>query len=227
MENSEIRLANVELIIQKKFGGKKIRFADALGRHSTYISTWWSKDPKRKRNIGNKVAREIERKFNLDRGWLDVIHQSHADLESNEKAKQAVRLQNKETYNIPLKDKALINKQLLLTQLNTETKGKVMLMSTDKDVYGLQFIGHNENDLLNEGWGLIVEPNTPITEGEYALIKLDNGQLLLRRISYLGNNDLIVTNPIDKTQTTLPRSRILKTEYCYIGIPPSKIINTP
>jgi len=226
MTINDIRLKNINALIEKKANGNRSEFARLINREPVSISRWWLKT-KNRRNVGESIVREIEEILRLERGWMDVAHQNYADLEDNEKAKQAVRLQNKETYNIPLKDKALINKQLLLTQLNTETKGKVMLMSTDKDVYGLQFIGHNENDLLNEGWGLIVEPNTPITEGEYALIKLDNGQLLLRRISYLGNNDLIVTNPIDKTQTTLPRSRILKTEYCYIGIPPSKIINTP
>lgn len=221
----EIRLANAELIIQQRFKGNKSKFARSIGKQPPYVSTWWAKNERSKRNIGSTTARLIEDSLGLPRGWMDIPHKEY-ELESDQAKKAKQQISAGDTHTIQLLDRCTIDNDMALTLLNTNIKGELMLLSTDKDAYALEFIGHHSNPILSNGWGIVVEPNTPLTEGEYAFIKLANGQQLLRIVTFADDNLIVAMNPLDKQQNSLPRSQIASAEYCYIGIPPSKIIRS-
>lgn len=225
MDIASIRLTNVDTIIKAKFDGKKARFAEAIDKFPNYISTWWAKNPDRKRNIGSNIARDIEVKLGLDEGWLDIIHTDNSDLEQDHLKKQQLKLASGNTYEIPLTWSALLEQQQLKLTLLQPLKGKIMLLSTDQDAWSIQLVGTHPNFILNQGWGIVIEPNSPITVNEYALITRKNGELLLRVIAYKDEDKLIITNPITSEQTTLPWADVEKAEYCYVAIPPSKIMH--
>jgi len=218
----EIRLENVLKIIDTKCNGVKAQLGRKIGVIPQTLARWWAK--KNRRNIGSNAARRIETAFSLSEGWLDVSHIDNSDLESNYDKKQTLRVKSGNAYIIHLKRTATLDEQKLQLHLLQNVKGHLMLLSTDKDAWSIQLIGTHPNPILSHGWGFIVEPNAKITEQEYALIKLKNGELLLRLITYIGDDGMIITkNPITGHQEHYHKQQIASAEYCYIGIPPSKI----
>lgn len=221
MDNSQIRKENITSILKSQFGDKKVSLAQAIGKNPVVVQRWFS-EGKGRRNLGDKVAREIEDKLQLPRGWLDNIHKDNFDLEQDPQKKSELKSDAGHTITVPLKGSALIDHQFLLTTINNK-KGKLMILSTDGDAYAFQLIGHNPNPILDNKWGLVVEPNTRLTQNEYALIWLENGEILLRIVAFLDDDAIVVRHPLSGEQSKLSRSQVSKAEYCYLGIPPSKI----
>lgn len=70
MDISEIRLKNAQHLANSVKGVNA--FAEKLGKSQPQISCLIGKNPTRK--IGSKIAREIEQAFNLEKDWLDHVH---------------------------------------------------------------------------------------------------------------------------------------------------------
>ena len=225
MDINEIRLNNIDQIVASRCRGVKAEFARKIGKEPPGIARWWSKSEKHRRNIGSKSARHIEMIFMLPSGWMDSTHKDY-DLEENPIEKSKKQIEAGDTHKIQLLDRCTIDNDLALTLLNIKLKGELMLLSTDRNAYALEFLGHHSEKILSSGWGVIIEPDTALTEDEYALIKLTSGEILLRVITYADNQLIVAMNPINKQQNSIPRAQIERAEYCYIGIPPSKIIVT-
>ncbi len=213
MDNAQIRMENISAILEKKFSGKKVSLANAIGKNPVIVQH---------RNLGDKVAREVEDKLSLPHGWLDHLHGEHHDLEDDPHEKIRLKAQAGETHPIPVTANATLDHQLQLTIINNNI-GRLMLLSTDGDAYAFQLIGHNANPLLDNHWGLVIEPNTPLTLNEYAILWLKGGEVLLRLVVFIDDQTYLVRHPITNEQLKLDRLQVEKAQYCYVGIPPSKI----
>lgn len=221
MNINEIRINNINHIIKHVCGGNRSVFAAKIGREAVSVGRWWTKS-KHKRNVSDESAREIERAFGLPKDWIDNIHDNLHDLEQNPTKRTELKLQDGDTHFPRLRQSAAIDQLMRLTLLE-QREGNLMMLSTDEQAYAIQLHGHNPTGWLSDGYAIMVEPNTALTENEYALIWLTNGELLLRGIVYAGEGMLVVKNPVTGSQESIPRERITKTEYAYIGIPPSKV----
>lgn len=71
MDIYEIRRSNLSRLIKEQFEGKQRRLADAIDRQPDYIS----RVLKGTKNVGEKLAREIEQTLGLSMGWLDALHE--------------------------------------------------------------------------------------------------------------------------------------------------------
>jgi len=71
MDIAAIRLANAESL--KKKCNSMADFARKLGKEPAQVRHWFN--PNVNKNIGNKIAREIEAAFNKPHGWMDSIHE--------------------------------------------------------------------------------------------------------------------------------------------------------
>jgi SOS-response transcriptional repressor LexA len=70
-----IRRSNLRLVVKARFGNSPTRLGEALGiKHANYVSRLLSVSPRTKKNIGNELARRIERVCGLPANWLDVAH---------------------------------------------------------------------------------------------------------------------------------------------------------
>ncbi|HGJ5880763.1 MAG TPA: S24 family peptidase [Arsenophonus nasoniae] len=75
METKDIRRANLHALIQDftvSGKNKKSQLADKIGIPAAQLSQISGNNPIR--NIGDKIARRIEKSLNLPIGWMDVIH---------------------------------------------------------------------------------------------------------------------------------------------------------
>lgn len=222
MDTAQIRLTNVEQIISAKCGGVKARFAAQIGKEPQFISRWWAGSETQKRNIGKKLARHIESVFSLPHTWIDNPHENFHDLEADTNERTELKLLDGDASIIPLRQAATVDQHLRLTLLEHK-EGNLMLLSTDEHAYALQLVGHNPTIWLNDGWLVVIEPGTPLSPNECALLRLDNGEILLRLIIHISDDTLVVRNPATGAQDNLARHRIVQQEYAYIGIPPSKV----
>ncbi|ELK4859007.1 TPA: helix-turn-helix transcriptional regulator [Pseudomonas aeruginosa] len=71
-----IRRANALTLAEKE--GGTVAFAARIDREPTQVSRLIGSNPTK--NIGNRLARHIEEKFNMPRGWLDIQHTPEQQL---------------------------------------------------------------------------------------------------------------------------------------------------
>ncbi|EOE3928906.1 S24 family peptidase [Pseudomonas aeruginosa] len=76
MDIYETRRANLLALIQSSYGGKFVNFADATDLSPSYVSRLFMKSDTHRRNIGEAVARRIEKFCGLEDGALDRPPQS-------------------------------------------------------------------------------------------------------------------------------------------------------
>ena len=106
----EIRVGNL-LDIEERIGGRE-KLCDALDKEPKYISQLIGKT--KNRNIGSRVAREIEEKLDLERGYLDNVQSGLT--------KEAVALAEK-WLALPPKQRAVISGRLkLLSEVTSKSR---------------------------------------------------------------------------------------------------------
>lgn len=81
MKPHDIRLANLQRVIDKHFDGKAGRLADAIGKKRPQIYRLFS-DTENARSIGEELARDIEAKLGLQYGSLDQPDMTDTDITS-------------------------------------------------------------------------------------------------------------------------------------------------
>ncbi|RYF35667.1 MAG: XRE family transcriptional regulator [Cytophagaceae bacterium] len=71
MDIKDIRRFRLKKLVLTLFGGKQSAFADAIGRSASYVARLFSDSPEHSRNIGEVLARDIERICGVPPGFLD------------------------------------------------------------------------------------------------------------------------------------------------------------
>lgn len=94
----DIRRVNLSLLLNMKYGGIASRLAEKMGRKPSYLSRMFMNLDKGGRNMGDKLAREIEAASDLSSGWMDIVHPDEymeylpsSPPQVREKAAKAVR----------------------------------------------------------------------------------------------------------------------------------------
>jgi len=75
MDVSEVRARNLRLLVQR--AGGPTAFGLLVGRDQVQVSQWTSE--KTQKVVGTRLARDIERQLELERGWLDRPQWTGAD----------------------------------------------------------------------------------------------------------------------------------------------------
>lgn len=79
MTVKEIRLHNARLL-QDTLPGGQDEMCTLLKKGQSQVSSFMGKNPKK--NIGDKIAKQIEEAFNKPKGWLDTYHRSAKEIAS-------------------------------------------------------------------------------------------------------------------------------------------------
>ncbi|QWF19273.1 hypothetical protein [Lysobacter capsici] len=75
MDNKAVRKRNIELLVAQS--GGPTEFARTIGREQVQVSQWLGG-----KNIGDRLARDIEAKLGKDSGWLDSPQWASASSDS-------------------------------------------------------------------------------------------------------------------------------------------------
>lgn len=84
MKTSDIRRANLALILKTRFDGNKSALGRAVDRQAGYVAGMLP-DSKSARSFGEANARDFEQKLGLPRGWLDQPHDAASSEHANVK----------------------------------------------------------------------------------------------------------------------------------------------
>jgi hypothetical protein len=80
MEVFDVRRANLRELIASKFEGNRSAFSRAAGKNVNLINLSLTTNLELRRNIGEKLARDIESACGLPENWMDTDHAgSHSD----------------------------------------------------------------------------------------------------------------------------------------------------
>lgn len=71
---SDIRRANLLALIEDKYEGNRSAFSRATGKNVNLINLVLTANPDFRRNIGERLARDLEELASLPKGWLDLTH---------------------------------------------------------------------------------------------------------------------------------------------------------
>lgn len=92
MDIYNIRKRNLRRIINDSFGGVAANLSRALDVQPNVISRIFTRNEKHRRNVGNEMAREIERVVHLQPGWLDREHWPPARAHDDELPKELLEI---------------------------------------------------------------------------------------------------------------------------------------
>ena len=70
--------------------------------------------------------------------------------------------------------------------------GRIETYSKDKNAYALKVRGDSMSPAIRDGWFVVVEPNSSPTVGEYVLVKLKNGQRMVKELLYERSDSIAV-----------------------------------
>jgi hypothetical protein len=72
---TEVRRSNLLAYINEKFDGNRSAFARAADKNVNLINLVLSNNEEFRRNIGEKLARDLEQRLSLPEGWMDIQRQ--------------------------------------------------------------------------------------------------------------------------------------------------------
>lgn len=149
MDISEIRRANLQALMNDRFGGKKAHIADALGKSPSYIARCLSLTiaPENRKKIGEDFARHIEVELGLERYQMDRP-MSGAHIEASAVAAKAKKL---DLFASPRSQSALA-KIVAAAESGRLTEEDMVLLEliAAKIAGGVQDSGANTNSRLRD-----------------------------------------------------------------------------
>lgn len=74
MNRIELRRVNLQKLVDDRFQGNKAALSRAAEIHPNHVNLVLTPNKKHQRNLGEGLAREIEKKLGLAEGWLDEEH---------------------------------------------------------------------------------------------------------------------------------------------------------
>lgn len=184
MNVKEIRRKNLRAL-SRKVGGVT-QLAERLSKLQSQISHLIGTNPIK--NIGDKLATQVEKAFNLPHGWLDHLH---PDLQE-ESAIYSIGSPQPLFYRIPLvtwqeaadahpKYSFKNNKNFIVTQIQVSPNAFALQVEGDsmESTQGISFPNHSI---------IIVDPEYRITNNAYVIAKQNHStQLVFKQYATDGN----------------------------------------
>lgn len=217
MDISDIRKLNLAKLINERYNGKTGLFADAMGKHRSYVSSLLS--PTGGRSLGTKVAREFEVKMNLPRGLLDSQnHINNDDIQFEPIENDDIEKVNTEGYQhlaklefMDMNGKKIPNASIETSlSFNADFFSARRINSTSAGL--IKIVDDSMIDRINQGDIVIVDyTKTTITSGKIYVATFLN-DCYIRRILKKPDGGIIIRS-----------DNLNKNRYPDIEIPADKI----
>ncbi len=105
-----------------------------------------------------------------------------------------------------------------------EADGIVEVPSRDPGAYALRLKGDSMAPAIRSGWIAVCEPNGRLVPGEYVMIRLVDGECMLKELLYANDEEVSVMslNPA-YSRRTIPMEQIEQMHYVGHIVAPSKV----
>lgn len=178
MDIGEIRLIRLnELLKNYK---TQAEFADAVDTAPSYISQLKAgfKNNGKKVSIGDELARKVEQKLDLERGWMDSLPNN---------------LSNIHKRYVPVKGLAQMGNDGFWTEidyLGNGGEGYLEISYASDRAYAIRAVGESMFPALRSGWYMAFEPNNELMPGEYVHVILNDGRNMIKEFVSCQNGIL-------------------------------------
>jgi phage repressor protein C with HTH and peptisase S24 domain len=187
MDIYEIRKANLLRLMR---GKTQKACADKWDTSASTLSQITSKNVNK--NLGDQLARKIERAEGLPNGWFDVEHRGleltdrparyspESNVEGESLAVQAGQ--------VPVKGMARLGENGHFEP--QEYDGHLMIHSSDPDAYGLKVVGSSMLPRIKHGEYVVIEPSQPYCPGDEVLVRTSDGQMMIKEYVYCRDGQI-------------------------------------
>ena len=170
------------------------------------------------RNLGDELARKIERAEGLPKGWFDSLQAPIADgnVEPGPEITSPYRA-------VKIVGTAQMGTEGYWHALD-EGDGVVDVPSSDPNAYALRLRGDSMAPAIRSGWVAVIEPSHRLVPGEYVMIRLHDGESMLKELLFANDIEVSVMSINDAYgRRTIPVEQLELIHYVGAIVPPSKI----
>ena len=100
--------------------------------------------------------------------------------------------------------------------------GHIEIATADDNAYGLRVRGNSMTPAIRDGWYVLVEPNAPPAVGEYVLIKLRDGQRMVKELLYQRPSSIEIMSVNGEERRTIYAEEIEAIQAVAAVVSPSK-----
>jgi len=183
MDIYEIRKSNLIALIGKR---RKGACADKWGMSAAHLSQILS--DKTDKNLGDDVARRIEERDGLPRGWLDQLHSGEGEYG---RLSQHVNVEGEPRHiregMIPVVGMAQLGTDGFFDAMEYPVgygDGYLKIFSDDPNAYALKVVGNSMEPRIRSGEFVLVEPNKTFVAGDEVLVRTISGQSMIKVFMY-------------------------------------------
>lgn len=213
----DIRKLRIEAL-KRLIGTLKIKeFADQHDLDASYISQMLNGH----RGMGDVAARNLEKKIGLPDGYL-VMPKA-----APEQADQDI-LEPGPPITSPWRQIKIVGTAQMGTQgywyAIENGDGYVEFPSRDPGAYALRLKGNSMAPAIKNGWVAVVEPNGQLIPGEYVMVRLHDGESMVKELLYANDVEVSLASVNDAyDRRTIPVEQIQHIHYVGAVCPPSKV----
>lgn len=205
MTVAEIRKLNYE-ILRKASALNKSAFAEKIETDPSYISQIFS--DKTDRNMGDDLARKIEKLTGKPRGWMDALHDNNGGIlepsPSYSNAHDTFRLGAYQK--VPVVGSAQLGDNGYWCELEYPVghgDGYINFPTSDPNAYALRCVGESMKPRIRNGEFVVVEPSREAQPGDDVVLKALDGRVMVKTYLYTrdGRVHLISVNELHPPQS--------------------------
>lgn len=182
MEIKEIRHKNLEFLLEKHCGKSQADLGRKTGLGPAYTYQLVSK----RRPMGDRTARKIEKAFELSRGWMDSLHS--ARVEHGESPDRDSKTPSFSHPGSPRKEIPVVGTTQGGPDRHWEELGYptgwgdeyAVIESDDPHAYILRVEGDSMSPRVNEGDYVLVEPSIEAQPGDTVVVRMVSGEVVLK-----------------------------------------------
>ncbi len=204
MTINEIRLENLKRILREECNGVQKRMADRLDMKPTYLSRIIKTDSAQKRNIGDELARTVEKVFNKSHGWMDTTHgvnepsQKYNTNKGMDIAPGMSSVNNAEVRDTTIRSVPVLNaKQIIYGTEHNETVPTVLTNLGTETAFG--YVMQGESMVNPTGWPsippgsiIIVEPTIEAMPEKIIAVRDDKENVMIKKLVQDGDMHLLM-----------------------------------
>lgn len=214
-------------------------FAKKIDRAETMLSRYIGKNPKQ--NIGDDLARHIEKCFNKPTNWLDTQHIKMDSYQNESQFGNITVKENTQDYQT-LEELGTIRTQYRRVPVVGMAKlgddgyfdeqqypvghgdGYIDHPTQDPNAYALKTVGDSMFPTIRHGWYVIIEPNLEFYPGMLALVKLLDGRKMIKEVTR-SNDGFYTLHSVneDHARITLHETEVEDIQPVGGIIPPNKV----
>jgi hypothetical protein len=209
MDMHQIRLKNLLLVIEK--AGSQARLADYVGIKSSYISQ--IKSPKHPTNMGNDIARRIEKAMNLPFGWMDNLHDEPEglliplDCEHNADFVGVA----KSFRPVPVAGTAKLGDDGDYSLEQVDANMVLDVPTSDPNACALRVVGDSMHPAIRHGWYVVIEPSVDPRHGLYVAVETHSGKRMVKELLSMDNDVVRLESVNPKHGRTTLEAKEVKT----------------